>query len=203
MNYRSVYLILFFIIFTMGSYIGFHLAADAAGFFHYMGFSPDTGDSVTGWLLALTVVIAYVVSAAKISDVKKHLFAFSTLKAVAVVAALCAGIVEEIIFRKWVMDYLHFNDYSIVVQVFASALLFGIAHIFWGGKNVAAGVNAAISTTLLGFGLAVVYLAGDRSLAPCIVAHVLITALIEPGLLIAAVNNRLGYWHEKNPENER
>jgi membrane protease YdiL (CAAX protease family) len=64
----------------------------------------------------------------------------------------------------------------------------------WGLKNMKAGVNAFISTSILGAALAIVYLVSGRSLAPCIVAHFIITALIEPGLLIAAKNDTLGYW---------
>jgi hypothetical protein len=45
---------------------------------------------------------------------------------------------------------------------------------------------------LLGLALGAVYLASDRSLAPCIVAHFVITALIEPGLVLAAVRDQLG-----------
>ena len=67
----------------------------------------------------------------------------------------------------------------------------------WGVKTFAAGFNAVLSTSLLGMALAVIYLVGDRSLLPCIVAHLLITALIEPGLIIAAANDKIGYWSEK------
>jgi hypothetical protein len=46
---------------------------------------------------------------------------------------------------------------------------------------------------------AVVYIVGGRSLAPCIVAHFVISALIEPGLVLAALKDRLGYWRERTP----
>ncbi|PSU57438.1 hypothetical protein C9I90_09915 [Photobacterium aphoticum] len=42
-----------------------------------------------------------------------------------------------------------------------------------------------------------IYFLGDRSLAPCIMAHFVICMLIEPGLLISASRDRLGYWSEK------
>jgi hypothetical protein len=150
------------------------------------------------WVLALVVVICYSVSASKISDVKYYMFKFDLLKFVAIIAAVCAGILEEVIFRKWVMDYLSSNDYSVVIQVLLSGLSFGVVHLLWGAKNVAAGINAIISTSILGSALAIVYIVGDRSLAPCIAAHFFITALIEPGFIIAAKNDKLGYWSEKN-----
>lgn len=67
---------------------------------------------------------------------------------------------------------------SPTLQVVASAVAFGLVHALWGFKSFAAGVNAVLSTTLLGAALAIVYVVGERSLAPCVVAHILITALI-------------------------
>jgi membrane protease YdiL (CAAX protease family) len=122
------------------------------------------------------------------------MFKIDRLKVVAIVAAVFAGIMEEVIYRKWIMDYLESQDFSFILQVILSGLAFGMIHLLWGIKNIKAGVNAFISTSLLGFALAIVYLVSDRSLAPCIVAHSIITALIEPGLLIAAKNDKLGYW---------
>jgi len=78
-------------------------------------------------------------------------------------------------------------------QVTLSGLAFGIIHLLWGIKTKI-WVNAFISTSLLSFALAIVYLVSERSLAPFIVAHFMITALIEPGLLVAAKNDKIGYW---------
>ena len=74
----------------------------------------------------------------------------------------------------------------------------GLIFVAHGGfKRIAAGVNAMLSTGALGIGLGIVYLVGDRSLAPCVVAHFMITALIEPGLIVAAVKDKLGYMRER------
>lgn len=43
----------------------------------------------------------------------------------------------------------------------------------------------------MGVGFAVVYLAGERTLAPCVLSHFIVTAAIEPGLMISAVT---GQW---------
>ncbi|WP_378187554.1 CPBP family intramembrane glutamic endopeptidase [Aquimarina sp. W85] len=118
----------------------------------------------------------------------------NSLKVLAILAAVFAGIMEEIIYRKWIMDYLDSHEFSIILQVIVSGLAFGIIHLIWGVKNIKAGVNAFISTSILGFTLAIVYSVSNNSLAPCIVAHFMITALIEPGLLIAAKNDKLSYW---------
>jgi membrane protease YdiL (CAAX protease family) len=198
MNNKSIYFILLSMIFLWGSFVLFSYFSNPMGFLSYLGFVNGNSGTAISWILALLIVVVYCISAAKISDVKRYMFKIDRLKFVSIFAAVFAGIMEEIIYRKWIMDYLNSHDYSVVLQVILSGLAFGIVHLMWGVKNIKAGVNAMISTSLLGSGLAIVYLVSERSLAPCIVAHFFITALIEPGLLIAAKNDKLGYWKEKN-----
>jgi hypothetical protein len=165
----------------------------------YLGFAPGLHGTATAWILATVITIAYVWSAATLSAVREWLFRFNGLKLLAIMAAVMAGVLEEVLFRKLVMDALMVRGFGPVMQVVASALAFGLAHGVWAFKSRAAGVNAVVSTTLLGAALAIVYIVGDRSLAPCVATHILITALIEPGLILAAVADRLGVWREKPP----
>ena len=97
------------------------------------------------------------------------------------------------IFRKWLMDYPRDQDIGAVLQVLASAITFGLAHGIWGlmGRSLRAAIGATITTGVLGAALALVYLASDRSLAPCIAARFLINALIEPGLVLAATRGQM------------
>jgi hypothetical protein len=44
------------------------------------------------------------------------------------------------------------------VQALLSGLSFGAVHLLWGAKNVAAGINAIISTSILGSALAILYI---------------------------------------------
>jgi membrane protease YdiL (CAAX protease family) len=162
----------------------------------YLGFSADGQGTGLAWTLAAITTFAYVWSASSLSDVKHHLFRPDRLKLFAVAAAVMAGIIEEVIFRKLVMDALQARGFGSLVQIAASALSFGVVHLVWGVKSLAAGINAALSTTILGAALAVVYIVGERSLAPSVVAHVLISGLIEPGLMLAAVSGRIGLWRE-------
>lgn len=195
-NNKPIYLTLSLLILVMGSFIVVNLFSNFFGFLKYMGFAAGELGTIEGWMLAAVVVVGYCKSACNLSDVKDYMFKFDKLKAVAILAALCAGIVEEIIFRKWIIDYLAEQEYSIFSQIFISGLAFGLAHLLWGIKNIKAGLNAALSTFLLGLALAIVYVISDRSLAPCILAHFLISALIEPGLLISANKDKLGVWSE-------
>jgi membrane protease YdiL (CAAX protease family) len=194
---RKTWQLLWFVLAIQGSIVVWSLASDPSGFFKYIGFSKDGAGTVSSWLLAAAITASYVFSASAISMVRQHLFARTWLKLLAVVAALAAGVLEEVVFRKWVMDYLNNRGHSSLVQVGVSAASFGVAHLLWGAKSIAAGINATLSTALLGLGLAVVYLVSGRSLAPCIVAHFIVTALIEPGLILAAVSNKLGVLRER------
>ncbi|WP_232517420.1 CPBP family intramembrane glutamic endopeptidase [Aquimarina aggregata] len=194
MKNRSIYIILISMIVLWGSFVIVNFFSNPIGFLSYLGFINGNSGTILGWALALLTIIIYCYSASKLSDVKNYMFRMDKLKVVAILAAIFAGIMEEIIYRKWIIDYLNSHDYSIVLQVILSGFAFGIIHLMWGIKNIKAGINAFISTSLLGVALAIVYVISERSLAPCIIAHSIITALIEPGLLIAAKNNKLDYW---------
>ena len=189
--------ILLFVLAVQGSVVVWSLVSSPTDFFKYIGFAAGSFGTATAWLLAAVIALAYVWSAAQIAAVRQHMFSWSRLKFLAVVTAAAAGVLEEVVFRKWVMDYANGRGYGPTVQVLASGASFGLVHLVWGAKSVAAGVNAAVSTFALGIGLALVYLLADRSLAPCIAAHFVITALIEPGLVLAAVSSKLGYWSER------
>ena len=165
----------------------------------YLGFAAGMHGTWLAWALAAVTTVAYVWSASSLSDVKYYLFRPDRLKLIAVLVAVMAGIIEEVVFRKLVMDALQARGFGSAVQVAASALSFGIGHLVWGVKSLAAGINAVLWTTILGAALAVVYIVGERSLAPCVVAHCLITGLIEPGLILAAVSGRIGIWRERKP----
>ncbi|MFC0458218.1 CPBP family intramembrane glutamic endopeptidase [Arthrobacter liuii] len=106
----------------------------------------------------------------------------SPLKLVAVLAALIAGFFEETLFRGVLMDRLAAAGRSPALQVFISGLVFGGLH-FYVFAGFPAALLAQAATTILGWGLAALYLMSKRSLWPCVIAHVLIDAALEPALL--------------------
>ena len=111
----------------------------------------------------------------------------------ALAVALTSCFVEEAVFRKFRMDSLQHRGYGVALQILASGLLFGAAHGIWGafrGSFVAA-AGAMVVTGLLGLALGAVYVASSRILAPCVVAHFLINAFAEPGLVLAAVRGEM------------
>ena len=166
-------------------------------FFDALGFTSLSNIGFYAWGVAALVVISYVWGAASISNVRQHMFKFNKLKYMALVGALISGVFEEILFRKMLMDYLQVEGVSDFLQIIISGLAFGIAHLVWGGKALSAAINATFYTFFLGSGLALIYIMSDRNLALCIIAHTIVTGLIEPGLIKSAVLGKLGYLKER------
>ncbi len=183
------------IIAIFGTLVVMTLVTKPHEFISTMGFTPARIGGPLPWLLALLATTYYVWGAGKIASVRERMFRPTLLKLIAVVAAVMAGIVEEIIFRKWVMDYLDRRDIGMLLQVLASGATFGLAHAIWGllGRSFDAALHSMVATAILGIVLGVIYLAADRSLAPCIVAHFFMTALTEPGLMIGGIRGELGF----------
>lgn len=189
---RVVGAILAFII--LGFPVMWAFVSDPGRFAGDLDFAQGRTGTLLGWVLAAAVALEYMRGTARIPAVRATMLRWDLLKAVAIVAAVVAGVLEEVIFRRWVMDYLEDRHVSGVVQVLASGASFGIGHAVWGSirGSVHVAWRAVAATTVLGLALGVVYLLSDRSLAACIVSHFVITALIEPGLLLAAVRGDLG-----------
>jgi membrane protease YdiL (CAAX protease family) len=112
----------------------------------------------------------------------------------AIALAISAGILEEVMFRRWTMNWLMERGHGAVVQVLGAGVLFGAIHGIWGlmGGSFRAALGATIATGFLGIMLGIVFLLAGRSLAPCISAHLVINILIEPGLVLAATRGEMG-----------
>ena len=187
-------LILGFFILNEGAWFVLNLWLNGWRFFHYLGFAPGRAGSSSGWVAAVIVVLIFVGLACRLPSVRANLVRPSLLKVLAVALAVFAGILEEVIFRKWVMDWLQSGGYGAGLQIAGSALAFGVVHAIWGlmGKSARAAAGAMLATSLLGGLLAIVYVLAGRSLAPCIASHFLINVFIEPGLVLAATRGEMG-----------
>jgi membrane protease YdiL (CAAX protease family) len=166
-------------------------------FFTLLGFSTLANVSFLAWCTAALVVALYVWGAASVSTVREHMFKLNKLKYMALLGAVVSGFFEELVFRKLLMDYLQEQGLGNFMQVIVSGLAFGLAHLVWGGKALSAAINATFYTFFLGAGLALVYIISDRNLALCIIAHTMVTGLIEPGLIKSALLDKLGYFKER------
>jgi membrane protease YdiL (CAAX protease family) len=176
-----------------GLWVAVNLSANGWKFIRYLGFAPSRLGSWPGWIAAALVVAIYVGYARKLPSVRETMFRLTSLKLLALALAVFAGILEEVVFRKWVMDDVQVRGYGVVAQIAATGLVFGAAHAIWGimGRSLSAAIGATVATGILGAMLGVVFVLGGRSLAPCIAAHFFINAFIEPGLMLAAARGEM------------
>jgi hypothetical protein len=149
---------------------------------------------LVGWLSAFIVTALYVLlvfagilrgGAARLGEMSAfHLYG-------SLLAACSAGFVEEIFFRGFVMTELKDAGFGRLVQVLASGLLFGFAHVGWGllspGHHAAVLIGSMVTTAVLGALYAVAYLASRRSLMPVIAGHFAMDLLIEPWLVLTTL----------------
>ncbi len=186
-------LILGLVILAEGWWFVANLAYNGWSFFHYLGFAPGRWGTAVGWAAAMVVVLIFTGLACRLPSVRENLVRPSLLKVLAIGVAIFAGTLEEVVFRKWVMDGLRDGGYGAGIQILGSALSFGAVHAVWGllGKSLRAATGAMLSTAFLGGMLGIVYVLAARSLASCIFAHFLINVFIEPGLVLAATRGEM------------
>jgi len=104
------------------------------------------------------------------------------------IMAVPTSILEEIFFRQISMNTLARLGQNALVQIVVSAVLFGVVHAAWGVRGGSrAFLNAIGATAFLGAMLAVIYIASNRVVLPCIVAHFALNVILEPWLVYAYV----------------
>lgn len=139
------------------------------------------GRQTTSLAIASGVIVALLYAGVTVAGnpiVAANVFEPSWLKLLAIIATgLVAGVVEETIFRGYVMDTLARLGRGRVVQVLVSAVTYSLVH--------PSGPLALLFTFVLGAALAVVFLIGGRSLTPVILSHGLVNVIIEPGLFLS------------------
>ena len=131
------------------------------------------------WAVAAAVAFALLYGLLTVSNpgLRPNLGLHDFLKAEAVVAAIVAGIVEEIVSRGYFMFELQRARVPAWLQIVGSGLVFGMAHVNYSAYGVA-------SAGLLGLVFAAIYHFGKRSLAPIIAGHAVIDLIIEPALIL-------------------
>jgi uncharacterized protein len=191
---RRTACLLFFFTLLEGGYIVIWFWAHPGRFAPYFGFTPDRAGPLSGWIACALVTFGFVLwSAMRLPSVRANLVRPSTLKALTIPFAISAGLLEEAVFRKMLMDGLAARGTGVLGQVMISGVAFGLAHGVWGlfGRSFRAATAAVLATTVLGLALAWVYLLAARSLAPCAIAHIVIDLFIEPGLMLAAARREM------------
>jgi hypothetical protein len=176
------------------AWVAMNLRLSGWRFIRYLGFAPGMSGHLAGWVAAVLATMIFVAFALRLPSVREHLFRPSFLKLLAIALAIGSGILEEVMFRRWTMNWLLIQGQGAVVQVLGAGLLFGVVHGIWGlmGKSFRAALGATLSTGFLGLMLGLVFLLSGRSLAPCVAAHFAINLVIEPGLVLAATRGEMG-----------
>ena len=161
-----------------------------------IGFNLDVLTDLSVWFFTMIIAFGYVgYTVFALPFVKAHLFTFTWLKVIGIWAAIVTGIVEEVLFRHVLMDYLLSIDFSSFAQIIISGVLFGLAHGAWGflRGEVKVILPVVLATTILGCFLAWLYLYTGRSTFAPIIAHIIINIIIEPWLMLSAVS---GKWNK-------
>ncbi|MHC1739793.1 MAG: CPBP family intramembrane glutamic endopeptidase [Anaerolineaceae bacterium] len=164
--------------------------------FQNLGFTKGSIAPLLAWILATITAIAYVLYTMKVIPIvlvkQKEI---SLFKLLGILSAL-AAIVEEVFFRRWLMDMLMSHGVILIFQIIISGVAFGLAHTTWilARGDFKFALPAILSTTVLGTLLAIIYLVGGRNLGPCIYAHAIINLSIEPWLMLSSVS---GKWRLK------
>ncbi len=165
--------------------LGYRLAI-----FNDLGFKKGDLAPWYAWITAILVALIYVMyTFKKIPIVYKMQKEISLFKLVGILAII-GGLIEEVVFRQWLMDLLMNKGFGIIIQILISALMFSLIHIIWGifSGEVKFIVGTLKSTFGLGILLSLVYLIGNRNVGPCIISHSFINLIIEPWLLLSAVS---------------
>lgn len=102
---------------------------------------------------------------------------------------LAAAIVEEAFFRRMIMDgVISMGGGGWLLQIFASAVIFGVAHGVWRIVTGRIFVGSRPEPTARPSPWCTCW--GTGGLAPPIVSHFLITA-IQPGITVAAFSGQM------------
>lgn len=158
--------------------------------FNNIGLNSNSLAPWYAWISALVVTLLYVLyTFKKIPFVYKMQKEVSLFKLIGLLSII-GGLIEELVFRQWLMNVLDSKGYGMIIQVLISGILFALIHILWVifSRDKKFLLGAFISTFLLGTLLAIVYLIGNRNVGPCIISHALINIIIEPWLLLAAIS---------------
>jgi hypothetical protein len=127
--------------------------------------------------LSLAVALLYSAFTLQIPQVRENIAEISLLKFWGILVGVLAALMEEVIFRGYIMARLQQVRISPVVQVLLTSVAFALLHLGFG-------VIGILCTLLVGMALGGLYLMGQRSLLGPILCHGIINAIIEPWLLL-------------------
>src|SRR4030042_4590514 len=100
--------------------------------FQNLGFERESIAPALAWILATITAIAYVLYAMRaIPLVVAKQKEISLFKLLGILTAVVGGMVEEVFFRRWIMDMLMSGGVAPILQVIISGVAFGLVHTSW------------------------------------------------------------------------
>jgi len=128
-------------------------------------------------VLSLIAAILYSWYAIQIPQVRQSVAEVSLLKVWGLAVGVAAALIEEIIFRGYVMARLQQAKIAPMFQVLFASVAFSLLHIGFGLMGI-------LCTFIVGIALGGLYLMGKRNLLGPILCHCTINAVLEPWLLL-------------------
>ncbi len=178
--------------------LGGTLAAELVLLFFLLRWLKGQGRSLKdlGWgrpttipaiVLGLVFALGYAIYTLSNPLIGPHATEISLFKVAGIVVGVVGAVVEECVFRGYILSELERIKVSALSQILVSGVSFGIIHIGFDLVGV-------LLTFFMGVAMAAAYILGKRSLTPSIVSHLLINIMIEPWLLLFIITlySRLG-----------
>lgn len=141
-----------------------------------LGWKLPENSMVVG-VLALSAGALYIWYSSHLPEIGENLSEISMFKLWGLVAGAGGAVMEEIIFRGYIMTHLEQVKITPKIQVLLTAITFSLIHLGFG-------LTGMLCTFLLGAALGGLYLLGRRSLFGPALCHVAINAVLEPWLLL-------------------
>ena len=127
-------------------------------------------------VLSLGVALLYSWYTLRIPAVKENIAEISFFKLWGAFVGVLAALMEEIVFRGYVMARLQQVKISPLVQVLLTSVAFSLLHLGFGFIGI-------LCTLVVGIALGGLYLIGQRNLLGPVLCHCTINAIVEPWLL--------------------
>ncbi|MCU0914714.1 MAG: CPBP family intramembrane metalloprotease [Planctomycetes bacterium] len=134
-------------------------------------------NSATVVLLSLAAGLLYVGYTLQIPAVQEKITEISLFKLWGLLSGVAAAVMEEIVFRGYLMARWQQVKITPLFQVLLTGVAFSVLHLGFGLMGI-------VYTFVLGMALGGLYLLGRRSLLGPILCHGSINAIIEPWLLV-------------------
>ncbi len=128
-------------------------------------------------VLSLGVALLYSWYTIQIPQVRENIAEMSFFKLWGAFVGVLAALMEEIIFRGYVMARLQQVRISPFVQVLLTSVAFSLLHLGFGFIGM-------LCTLVVGIALGGLYLMGQRNLLGPVLCHCAINAVVEPWLLL-------------------